>query len=378
MSRLRLKISFKDDIRRITLSPEEVNFQSMKNIMAEIFNLDKDSFHVKYFDEDNDLITVGTDYDLTEAINVLSYASDRRGASAALRMYVRMKGDDTDIMQSMLMGSSIMASAYSPYTSPPPSSQHQRSSRLPEINPSVFHSPLPHGLMSPAPSPQQPFQPSPNSANFGFSPELHRESPAHPKPSVAANLPHRGVNFAIPEEPVQPKSVAPKPELVFAKPEPEFPKGREVLARDAFVNNKFNIEKVWVVANVGNSDWPVDCTVQSEDGKYVSPVPAIKKNNESEVTLTILRPSSNGSHRWDCVIKTATGKVILKLSPLRITLKEPVKESKPVDPSHSLNDDQKQNVDHLVNMGFDRDAAITALIESDFNLDDALNLLFDS
>jgi len=94
-----IKLSYKDDIRRLTLSENEQNIQSLKSIVSELYNLDVSEFNIKYFDEDNDIITLGTDQDLHDAI---SYLSQNARYS---RLYVGVRGEEYDFTQSSLMSS---------------------------------------------------------------------------------------------------------------------------------------------------------------------------------------------------------------------------------------------------------------------------------
>ena len=99
MSRIVLKISYRDDIRRIPLNRDELSFSHLHNLVAESFQLRSTDFFIKYLDEDSDKITVNSDAELREAIE---YLSETQRYS---RFFVSMKGQEEDICQSLLNSS---------------------------------------------------------------------------------------------------------------------------------------------------------------------------------------------------------------------------------------------------------------------------------
>lgn len=371
MSRVRVKISHKDDIRRITLSPNEIQYRSIQEIVAEIFQLDKKCFQIKYFDDDNDLITIGNDNDLKEAISVLSGQQRMR----SLRMYVKVKGENYDIAQSMmessLLSSSVMNNNYQPYnpTSPNPNTP---SNRLPDLQ----YLPTMNQI--------------PSNPNF-IPTEVKQESPLHVNRSP--------VSFEEPKPKIQPVSFIPKPEepKKVDPPKKKEPfRGREIIGREPnvdVVGGKQVITKEWVVKNNGNSIWPPGCTVRTTDNKYIENIEVAGPGNETVVKLSI-KPSRliYGEHRWDCILRAPNGQVICNLTPCRITLKEPEKpkpvlepvqpKPEPVQPEPVIQPKQEPkdaifeaNLRQIIDMGFPEDKARNAL-QKGKTVDEALAVLF--
>ena len=100
MNTVTLKISWKDDTRRIRI-PSNTTYQQLHTEVAQKFGLN--DFRIKYIDEENELITVSTDRELFEAID---YLRDISGPRAIVRFFVRTPEDAaTHATQSMLMSS---------------------------------------------------------------------------------------------------------------------------------------------------------------------------------------------------------------------------------------------------------------------------------
>lgn len=67
-----LKIKFEEDTRRITLG-KDPSYNELVVLLGQLFpNMKGNSFHLKYLDEDQDLITVTTDFELKEALGIAS------------------------------------------------------------------------------------------------------------------------------------------------------------------------------------------------------------------------------------------------------------------------------------------------------------------
>lgn len=81
-----LKIKYGEDTRRITV--EHVpNFQQLVALLKQLFPNLEDPFQVKYTDEDQDMITVTSDLELKESVNVASITQSSLG-SPVLRLFV--------------------------------------------------------------------------------------------------------------------------------------------------------------------------------------------------------------------------------------------------------------------------------------------------
>jgi hypothetical protein len=81
-----LKIKYGEDTRRITV--EHVpNFQQLVALLKQLFPNLEDPFQIKYTDEDQDMITVTSDLELKESVNVASVTQSSLGAPV-LRLFV--------------------------------------------------------------------------------------------------------------------------------------------------------------------------------------------------------------------------------------------------------------------------------------------------
>jgi len=71
MSKLTVKISYNDDLRRLSVDASTFTFAQLKETIKRLFTaLDTDRVVVKYEDDEQDLVTVSTDEELLEAFNV--------------------------------------------------------------------------------------------------------------------------------------------------------------------------------------------------------------------------------------------------------------------------------------------------------------------
>ncbi|EGC37625.1 hypothetical protein DICPUDRAFT_91584 [Dictyostelium purpureum] len=109
MSTLVLKIQYGDDTRRISME-REPTFLELKKMTITFFKLS--GFLIKYYDEDNDLITITSDSDLKEAFTV------KRNPPNVLKLFVSKSENDS---------------------TPPPAATPSTTS-TPTINPSVNYS----------------------------------------------------------------------------------------------------------------------------------------------------------------------------------------------------------------------------------------------
>jgi len=73
--KLAIKISLKDDIRRISVDPKGFNFEALKAAVRRLFKTltdeDANSLVVRYQDDESDFITISSDEELAEAISLL-------------------------------------------------------------------------------------------------------------------------------------------------------------------------------------------------------------------------------------------------------------------------------------------------------------------
>lgn len=62
MSKLTIKLSFGDDLRRVTVDPASFSFQQLKETIARLYSSlkpsDLDRLALKYVDDEQDLVTV--------------------------------------------------------------------------------------------------------------------------------------------------------------------------------------------------------------------------------------------------------------------------------------------------------------------------------
>src|SRR5690349_19360567 len=71
MAKLVLKLQFHSDIRRLSLEKDEISFESVKKLSAQLFpSLQFSSIHFKYLDDESDVITVTTEKEFEEAVNL--------------------------------------------------------------------------------------------------------------------------------------------------------------------------------------------------------------------------------------------------------------------------------------------------------------------
>jgi len=68
-TKLSVKLQYKEDLRRVALSA--TTFDALTSVIREVFpKAQEQEYHVKFVDEENDLISVVNDYDLQEALSV--------------------------------------------------------------------------------------------------------------------------------------------------------------------------------------------------------------------------------------------------------------------------------------------------------------------
>jgi hypothetical protein len=81
-----LKIKFGEDTRRITV--EHIpNFSQLSALLQQLFSNLQAPFQVKYIDEDQDMITITSDLELKESVNVASVTQSSLG-SPVLRLFI--------------------------------------------------------------------------------------------------------------------------------------------------------------------------------------------------------------------------------------------------------------------------------------------------
>jgi len=81
-----LKIKFGEDTRRLTVD-HAPNFQQLIALLKSLFPNLRDPFQIKYQDDDNDLITITSDMELKESVNVASLTQSSLG-SPVLRLFI--------------------------------------------------------------------------------------------------------------------------------------------------------------------------------------------------------------------------------------------------------------------------------------------------
>jgi len=81
-----LKIKFGEDTRRITVEFVP-NFQQLATLLEQLFPNIQQPFQIKYMDEDQDMITITSDLELKESVNVSSVTQSSMG-SPVLRLFV--------------------------------------------------------------------------------------------------------------------------------------------------------------------------------------------------------------------------------------------------------------------------------------------------
>lgn len=81
-----LKIKFGEDTRRLTVESMP-NFQQLTTLLKQLFQNLRDPFVIKYVDEDGDQITITSDLELKESLNVCSTTQSSMG-SPVLRLFV--------------------------------------------------------------------------------------------------------------------------------------------------------------------------------------------------------------------------------------------------------------------------------------------------
>jgi len=81
-----LKIKFGEDTRRLTVESLP-NFQQLVSLLKQLFPNLQEPFQMKYIDEDQDMITITSDLELKESVNVASVTQSSLG-SPVLRLFV--------------------------------------------------------------------------------------------------------------------------------------------------------------------------------------------------------------------------------------------------------------------------------------------------
>jgi len=91
MTSVLFKTDFEGDIRRMSLP--EASFAKLKNVLSELYGLS--DFSLKYTDEDNELITIASDLELSEAVNVAKLMGVK-----AIRLSVLKKETESKVASS--------------------------------------------------------------------------------------------------------------------------------------------------------------------------------------------------------------------------------------------------------------------------------------
>jgi next-to-BRCA1 protein 1 len=81
-----LKIKFGEDTRRITVESVP-NFQQLSSLLQQLFPNLQEPFQIKYVDEDQDMITITSDLELKESVNVAAVSQSSMG-SPVLRLFI--------------------------------------------------------------------------------------------------------------------------------------------------------------------------------------------------------------------------------------------------------------------------------------------------
>jgi len=72
MSNIVFKVTFKDNTHRFSIQKDELTIEKLNETLNKMFGPCVSKFDLKYEDTDGDIITLKSDYDLTEAMNVFS------------------------------------------------------------------------------------------------------------------------------------------------------------------------------------------------------------------------------------------------------------------------------------------------------------------
>ena len=180
MSRVVLKVSRGDDVRRIALKADEVHYQDVLDRVRSAFQLQQVAFSLKYFDEEKELVTVSCDQELVEAISHLHQITRLTNS----RFYVVQPGQRSDDILASTMCQSVTRSVLGPY---PPVTTYSDYPYL-GTHPGTTNpgSPYPSTAYpgSPYPSTAYPGSPYPSTAYPG-SPYPSTAYPGSPYPSTA-------------------------------------------------------------------------------------------------------------------------------------------------------------------------------------------------
>jgi len=95
MSNITLKASFQADVRRVSV-PIVSTYEQIKQTLTTLFELPQ-TFSIKYQDEDGDFITITSDLELTEAINL-----SKNKQPSMLRIFVDMISNPVNKMSDSL------------------------------------------------------------------------------------------------------------------------------------------------------------------------------------------------------------------------------------------------------------------------------------
>eukprot|EP00640_Fibrocapsa_japonica_P002497 CAMPEP_0113934604 /NCGR_PEP_ID=MMETSP1339-20121228/1914_1 /TAXON_ID=94617 /ORGANISM="Fibrocapsa japonica" /LENGTH=280 /DNA_ID=CAMNT_0000936473 /DNA_START=31 /DNA_END=870 /DNA_ORIENTATION=- /assembly_acc=CAM_ASM_000762 len=89
MAIVNVKFCFKDEVRRARVSNDVLSLVELKKHAHQLFGLNEDVIKLKYCDDDGELVTIGSDGELTEALSIVD-----RGEGKAFRVEVFNMGEN--------------------------------------------------------------------------------------------------------------------------------------------------------------------------------------------------------------------------------------------------------------------------------------------
>jgi len=380
-SRLTVKVSYCGDIRRITMN-RGASFDELRQIVSQSFSLDPATFYIKYFDEDQDKITISCDEEFQEAISYLT------GASRFARLYVLLKGQDQDICQSIL-ASTMSESSFNPSTvmalpNYPPKQEYMHS----PLPPQIPYYPANDNLQNFSPKDSPNASPYPPRGQIPFTNPISSPNPnMHPIPSdfhkevrrdeVDSRAPNRRFEDKqdIPEKPVQPEpkvvQEVPKqrsPPVVRKELQPAPTAKIEYTATDPiFCEPGDNCPVKIHLTNVGNaaSKW----LLVQDNSDVVKKIQPILPNGSFTVDFITTAPEGEGECNKVFQINDRDNELLV------VPVKFIINKSEPSPPENSeLDGINKDDLASIVDMGFTISDAIEALKKTNGDLNAALNL----